>query len=317
MKFAPLFSDVSQQRLHLAANHGRLSSRWGNRAEHSHVPIAETYPSILAVVLVACWALDQAAADPPDILRNYRFITDKSTVEVTGGIAGIDWPLNILGRFGLVSGYNYGTGGPTAHAPTLEPFAQFIDVQAILFDPRRASPLPSPGWDLDKTLNLSGLNGTFTDPRQLHFSGVDGQGQPIKLQATLAGRLLHLTGANDPTCCDFFHYKVDAYAHLTPYADFNFDGAVDAADFTVWRDHVGQLSGTTLIEGDADGDGDVDGDDYIAWQGDVGTVTDMSAFASAVGGATAVPEPATWVLLVGIGAMAICSRRYWHPRMSV
>src|SRR6478672_6951831 len=166
----------------------------------------------LATIVVLCGLMaGRVFADPPDILRNYRFITDKSTVEVTGGIAGIDWPLNILGGFGLVTGYNYGFGGPTAHAPTLEPFAEFIDVNAILFDPRRASPMPSPGWDLDKTLNLSGLTGTFTDPSQLQFSGVDGQGQPIKLEATLSGPLLHLVGANNPGCCDFFNYTIDAY----------------------------------------------------------------------------------------------------------
>ena len=135
--------------------------------------------------IIVTWPQGRAFADPPDILRNYRFITDKSTVEVTGGIAGIDWPLNIIGGFGLVTGYNYNTGGPTAHAPTLEPFAQFVDVKAILFDPRRASPMPSPAWDFDKTLNLSGLTGTFTVASDLQFSGVDGQGQPIKLEATL------------------------------------------------------------------------------------------------------------------------------------
>ena len=53
---------------------------------------------VLFVVAAICgWPLNCAIADPPDILRNYRFITDKSTVEVTGGFAGVDWPLNILG----------------------------------------------------------------------------------------------------------------------------------------------------------------------------------------------------------------------------
>jgi hypothetical protein len=61
----------------------------------------------LAAAVVG-WPQSWAIAQPPDILRNYRFITDKSTVEVTGGIAGIDWPLNIFGGFGLVTGYNYG-----------------------------------------------------------------------------------------------------------------------------------------------------------------------------------------------------------------
>jgi hypothetical protein len=237
------------------------------------------------------WPLSQAIADPPDILRNYRFITDKSTVEVTGGIAGVDWPLNILGRFGLVTGYNYGAGGPTAHAPTLEPFAQFTDVKAILFDPRRASPLPSPGWDLDKTLNLSGLTGTFTLPDDLFFYGADGQGQAIRLEATLTGRLLHLTGtSSDPLCCDFYRYKVDAWAHQLPWADFNADGSIDAADYAIWQQHFGS-SVPAGADGDANGDGYVDATDYTLWRDQLGQSD------GALGGAAA-PEPGTGVLLL-------------------
>jgi hypothetical protein len=208
-----------------------------------------------------------------------------------------------LGGFGLVTGYNYGFGGPTAHAPTLEPFAEFIDVNAILFDPRRASPMPSPGWDLDKTLNLSGLRGTFTDPGQLQFSGVDGQGQPIKLDATLAGSLLHLVGANNSGCCDFYNYAIDAYAHLLPWADFNLDGRVDGTDYAIWRQHFGS-SVTSGADGDANGDGIVDAADYTAWRNQLGqSVNVMSIDAS-------VPEPATLVLLVfGLAFMATCRSR--------
>ncbi len=243
-----------------------------------------------------------AIADPPDILRNYRFITDKSTVEVTGGFAGIDWSLNILGGFGLVTGYNYSFGGPTGHVPTLDPFAQFIDVKAILFDPRRASPMPSPGWDLDHTLNLSGLDGTFTVPSQLQFSGVDGQDQPIELKATLVGSLLHLVGANDPGCCDFFNYKVDAYAHLLPWADFNSDGRVDGDDFAIWRQHYGS-SVTPGEDGDANGDGLVDAEDYTAWRSQLGQPVDGASIAGAV------PEPGTTVLVVaGLAILITCLR---------
>ena len=255
------------------------------------------------VAAVAAWPQSRAIADPPDILRSYRFITDKSTVEVTGGIAGIDWPLNILGGFGLVTGYNYGFGGPTAHAPKLEPFAEFIDVKAILFDPRRASPMPSPGWDLDKTLNLSGLTGTFTVASDLQFSGVDGQGQPIKLEATLVGPLLHLVGANDPGCCDFYSYKIDAYAHQLPWADFNSDGRVDAIDLTIWRQSFGN-GVTPGTDGDANGDGIVDAEDYIFWR---------QQFGQSIGSLTTaggIPEPGTFVLLGGgLALLAACRRR--------
>ena len=130
-----------------------------------------------------------------------------------------------------MTGYDYGFD-PTVPVPTLVPHAEFVDVDAILFDPRAAAPLPTPGWDLDQTLNLSGLSGTFQVPSHLFFHGQDGQGQPIKIEAILSDRLIHLVGANDPGCCDFFEYKLDAYAHLAPFADFNFDGTVNSADYT-------------------------------------------------------------------------------------
>jgi len=267
---------------------------------------------VVALAVTTGLLAAQAVADPPDILRNYRFLPRHSTVHVTGGFAGFDWNLNVAGRFGLVTGYDYGFD-PTAHVATLVPHAEFIDVKAILFDPRAAAPLPTPGWDLDQTLNLSGLAGTFHDPRHLFFRGEDGQGQPIKLEAILSDRLIHLVGANDPGCCDFFNYKIDAYAHLAPFADFNFDGIVNAADYTTWRDHLGLASGATLEDGDADADGDVDSDDYLVWKGDVGTAIDMTTLAAsgeAGGGANAVPEPSTLLTLtIGFIVFAIRARR--------
>jgi len=37
--------------------------------------------------------------------------------------------------------------------------------------------------------------------------------------------------------------------------DFNGDGVVDLADFAIWQSHVGQMSGASVLDGDADGDG--------------------------------------------------------------
>ena len=260
-------------------------------------------------ILAAMLAANDAAASHPDILRNYRFIPSRSTLEVTGGFAGIDETFHAFGKFGLVTGYEEGfscmaIGCPPP--PTHIPFAEFVDVRAWLVPD---SPLAYV-WNLDDTLNLSGLDGTFSTPNRLHFRGVDGQGAPFRLDATIAGRLIHLVGANDPPCCDFFNYKFDAYAHLAPFADFNFDGAVDAADYTSWRNHVGMTSGATLEQGDADGDGDVDHDDYAVWSQDWGMTTDMAALAD-VGGvpASAVPEPAALVLAVPAFGILVILRR--------
>lgn len=84
--------------------------------------------------------------------------------------------------------------------------------------------------------------------------------------------------------------------------DFNHDGRVDAADYTLWRDTLGQV-GLDLA---ADGDGNfiVDHRDYALWQANFG----LTAASAASSVAAAVPEPKTsaWVLL---SAAALVLRR--------
>jgi hypothetical protein len=72
----------------------------------------------------------------------------------------------------------------------------------------------------------------------------------------------------------------------TVSADFNLDGRVDAADYTVWRDSLGAPSAS--LSGDANGDGAVDTADYLVWRSQYGTrpiVADglFHPFAPAVG----------------------------------
>jgi len=261
---------------------------------------------LVAAILVSLLSAP-AAADPPDILRNYRLIPRHSTLEVTGGFAGVHLNYDLFGRFGLVTGYDYSP--LLVYPPILIPRADFVDVnvKALLNHPAAfAAPVP-----LERFVDLEALDGTFRDPRRLSFRGEDNQGAPFRLSAAIVGRLIHLTGKNDAPCCDFFNYKLDAYAHLAPFADFNFDGIVDSADYTAWRDHLGMTSGATLEQGDADGDGDVDQDDYALWRQDVGTTIDMAALADTEGlSLNAVPEPATIsLLLLSVLALAPLSRR--------
>lgn len=72
--------------------------------------------------------------------------------------------------------------------------------------------------------------------------------------------------------------------------DFNNDGTVDLADYTVWRNNLG-ATGTGLA---ADGNGDsvVDAADYLVWKEHFG----QSASGSA-GAITTVPEPGAVLLL--------------------
>ncbi len=76
--------------------------------------------------------------------------------------------------------------------------------------------------------------------------------------------------------------------------DYNLDGVVDAADYTVWRDALG----ATVVPcsgPDGSGDGTVDEADYAIWKAHFG---EASGSGVSLAQTTNVPEPASAVLLV-------------------
>ncbi|TWT86652.1 Alpha-amylase precursor [Pseudobythopirellula maris] len=76
----------------------------------------------------------------------------------------------------------------------------------------------------------------------------------------------------------------------TSPGDYNLDGAVDAADFTVWRDSLNDTGPALAADGDFDGD--VDQDDYGVWVAAYGFTREP------VGGvAVSVPEPGSCLAL--------------------
>ncbi|MFO0791263.1 MAG: hypothetical protein U0805_17510 [Pirellulales bacterium] len=82
----------------------------------------------------------------------------------------------------------------------------------------------------------------------------------------------------------------------TVTGDFNLDGSVDAADYVVLREHLGQSS-ATFVQGDATFDGVVGPDDLSVWRSYFGFA--RQPLAPAVGAAvSAVPEPGGGLLAV-------------------
>ena len=96
------------------------------------------------------------------------------------------------------------------------------------------------------------------------------------------------------------------YAHLPAEAslagDYNRDGRVDAADYTVWRDSFGQqIAIGTGADGAGSGgtpDGVVDDFDYECWKAHFGEA--MGKVAADLTEYALVPEPTLLALLIPI-----------------
>ena len=83
--------------------------------------------------------------------------------------------------------------------------------------------------------------------------------------------------------------------------DYNGDNAVDAADYTVWRDTLGTIGDGLAADGN--NNGEIDPGDYEVWRENFGSM----AAASLAG--SSVPEPATIVTASLIGLLLAFRRR--------
>jgi hypothetical protein len=85
-----------------------------------------------------------------------------------------------------------------------------------------------------------------------------------------------------------------AVARVILPGDYNENGTVDAADFTLWRDHLGQTFTLTNENPLAATPGVVDDEDYSFWKSYFGQTA--AGFAAGAGRSTAAPETASWAL---------------------
>ncbi len=90
--------------------------------------------------------------------------------------------------------------------------------------------------------------------------------------------------------------------------DYNRDGAVNAADYVVWRDQLGREEANLIADGDRNGR--VDAADYDVWRNHFGQTRNGGGASTGIDTAPtgAVPEPVSCVMLF-IGILAMCSRR--------
>ena len=84
--------------------------------------------------------------------------------------------------------------------------------------------------------------------------------------------------------------------------DYNDDGTVNAADYTIWRNTLGE---TNVLSADGNNNGVVDYADYAVWKLNFGATSSAQASATDA----AVPEPSAVSLLAGLLAMMIAAGR--------
>jgi hypothetical protein len=101
------------------------------------------------------------------------------------------------------------------------------------------------------------------------------------------------------------HVMYQAFVPGEPIqGDYNGNGVVDAADYTLWRDNL-NAPNEDAINNNGDGGG-VTASDYTYWKARFGNTSNPGAGSVATG---AVPEPATALLaFVTFGLAAICRR---------
>jgi hypothetical protein len=173
------------------------------------------------------------------------------------------------------------------------------------------SDLMNPEYDVLRT-GTSSLNGLLTvsledftpgmsdvytvfesNARTGAFSNV-ANGQRITTEGLEGSFVVTYTGGSDVTLSNF-----------ALIADYNFNGSVDAADYTVWRNSLNQ-TGTGLA---ADGNRDevVNHLDYVVWKASYGISLGAGAGSEVVSN---VPEPASAVLwlaaIVGASVFRRC-----------
>lgn len=141
------------------------------------------------------------------------------------------------------------------------------------------------------------LNGSLIISAAANTTFAAGEMFEVLSASTLQGRF---TDADLPVLPDGLMWQMRYNATsltllVTVAGDYNGDGLVGAADFTVWRDALGQTA-SALTGADGNGDGQITQLDYEVWRTNFGN--QVASMASAI----AVPEPhfAAFTILGGI-----------------
>jgi hypothetical protein len=86
--------------------------------------------------------------------------------------------------------------------------------------------------------------------------------------------------------------------------DYNASGAVDAADYVVWRNHSGQAGAGLAADGNSDGV--VNQEDYNLWRAHFGQAAGSGSSIASTESPTGVPEPSALILAATASVIFLC-----------
>jgi hypothetical protein len=188
--------------------------------------------------------------------------------------------------------------GPLAINGHTFPSSQAISVLSGSIEANVISSLPIPSGPLSESqVGKVSANAIMQQGSFRVLDGIATLSLPIDI--TFVGGLAGETP--DPTRQAQFIGELIATARIALPGDFNADNAVDAADYVVWRDSLGQTGAN--LPADGDGSTTIDLADYNIWRANFGRTPSSGSIANGT-----VPEPATVGLLI-IWAAGSCLRR--------
>lgn len=94
--------------------------------------------------------------------------------------------------------------------------------------------------------------------------------------------------------------------------DYNGNGKVDAADYTIWRDTLGRTGAGLAADGNQNNQ--IDNGDYNVWRNNFGA--SLGSGSGGIADAASVPEPATIWLILG-AVLAACGRSFRGGRFAL